>query len=52
MRTAFGLIGASVGGWAGWALGAPVSFFVAFLVSMVGTGVGLYMGYRFAARYS
>ena len=34
--------GMSVGGWIGWALGAQVSIFTAFIVSMVGTGVGLF----------
>ena len=34
--------GMSVGGWIGWALGEQVSIFTAFVVSMVGTGVGLF----------
>jgi hypothetical protein len=32
----------TIGGWLGWAIGAKVSIFTAFVVSMVGTGVGLY----------
>lgn len=40
------LIGMSVGGWIGWALGAYVSFFTAFILSVVGTGVGLYVARR------
>jgi len=36
------LIGMTVGGWVGWALGATISIFTAFIVSMVGTGLGLY----------
>ena len=52
MRKLFGLIGATVGGWLGWAIGAPISIFTAFLISIVGTGVGLYIGYRLASRYS
>lgn len=51
MRRMFGLIGATAGGWLGWALGAPLSLFVAFLFGMVGTGLGLYLGYRIAANY-
>jgi hypothetical protein len=35
------LLECPVGGWIGWALGAQVSIFVAFIVSMVGTGLGL-----------
>ena len=38
----------SVGGWLGWALGTPVSFFTAFMLSIVGTGLGLYVGKRVA----
>jgi hypothetical protein len=26
----------------GWFIGEPISFFTVFIVSMVGTGVGLY----------
>jgi len=40
----------SAGGWVGWAVGAPVSFFTAFMLSAVGSGVGLYAGIRFS-RY-
>jgi len=36
------LIGMTVGGWVGWTLGATISIFTAFIVSMVGTGLGLY----------
>jgi phosphate/sulfate permease len=42
-------LGASVGGAIGWWLGAPVGTMTAFVVSMVGTGVGLYAGRRVAA---
>lgn len=44
-------VGATVGGYAGWALGAPVGVFAAFVVSMIGTGLGLYAGRRFARHY-
>ncbi len=52
MRKLFGLIGASAGGWLGWALGAPISMFAAYMASIVLTGVGMYLGFRFAARFS
>ncbi len=42
MKGFLSFFGMSVGGWIGWALGAQVSIFTAFIVSMVGTGVGLY----------
>jgi hypothetical protein len=43
------LLGASVGGAIGWWLGAPVGIMTAFVVSMLGTGVGVYVGRRVAA---
>jgi hypothetical protein len=42
MRRLLDLIGMTVGGWIGWTAGAMVSLFTAFIVGMVGTGVGLY----------
>jgi len=42
------LLGASVGGAIGWWLGAPVGTMTAFVISMVGTGVGIYAGRRIA----
>ena len=44
------LVGASVGGAVGWWLGAPVGTMTAFLLSMVGTALGVYAGRRIAAR--
>ena len=44
-------IGATIGGWVGWAVGAPVGMFTAFAVSMVGTGVGMYYGRRAAEHW-
>ena len=46
MKRILDLIGMTVGGWVGWTLGATISFFTAFVVSMVGTGVGLYAARR------
>jgi hypothetical protein len=45
------MIAMTVGGWIGWAVGARVSLFTAFIVSMVGTGVGLWAGRRYIGRY-
>lgn len=42
MKRLLNLVGMTIGGWLGWQLGALVSFFTAFIVSMVGTGLGLY----------
>lgn len=51
MTKLFGFLGATVGGWIGWALGAPVGMFTAFMLSMVGTGLGIYAGKQLARRY-
>ena len=46
MKRLLDLIGMSVGGWLGWTLGAWVGIFTAFIISMVGTGIGLYLTRR------
>ena len=51
MRKLFTLVGGTLGSYAGWALGATVGTMTAFMVSMVGTGVGIYAGLRLARRY-
>ena len=51
MNRLLGWLGAFAGGWIGWALGAPAGIFTAFLASMVGTGMGLYLGRRVADRW-
>jgi len=50
MKRLFGFIGMTAGGWIGWWLGAFVSIFTAFMIGMVGTGVGLYAANRMAKR--
>jgi len=37
--------------WLGWWLGYQFNFFAAFILSMVGTGVGLYAGKQFTNMY-
>ena len=41
-------VGASVGGAVGWWAGDRIGLFSAFILSIVGTGVGLYLGRRMA----
>ena len=48
MTKVLAITGATVGGYAGWALGALVGPFTAFMVSMIGTGFGMYWGRRIA----
>ncbi len=50
MKGFLNFFGMSVGGWIGWALGAQISIFTAFVVSMVGTGVGLFYTQRAIKR--
>jgi hypothetical protein len=46
-----GFFGATIGGAVGWWVGAPVGMMTAFMLSMVGTGAGLYAGRKFASHY-
>lgn len=45
------MVGATIGGGIGWWFGAQVGIMTAFIVSMVGTGVGIYWGRRVAREY-
>jgi hypothetical protein len=51
MLKLYSFIGATAGSYAGWALGAPVGLTTAFIISMVGTGFGIYVGRRVAHHY-
>jgi hypothetical protein len=51
MKKLFSFIGATAGSYAGWALGERFGFTTAFMLSMVGTGLGIYFGQRFAQNY-
>jgi hypothetical protein len=46
MKRLLDMIGLTIGGYLGWMVGAWISFFAAFIVSMVGTGLGLYAARR------
>lgn len=46
-----GWIGATIGGGIGWWLGARVGIMTAFMVSVVGTGAGLYAARRYFSDY-
>lgn len=47
----YSFIGATVGSYAGWLLGATIGFTTAFMISMVGTGLGIYAGLKVAKYY-
>ena len=51
MLKLYSFIGATIGSYAGWALGSTVGIMTAFMVSMVGTGLGIYAGRRVARYY-
>ncbi len=51
MRGMLNFVGMTAGGWVGWQLGALVSFFTAFMIGMVGTGLGLYAAQRATRRW-
>jgi hypothetical protein len=50
MKGILNFVGMSVGGGIGWALGAEISVFAAYIVSVVGTGLGLYVSQRTLKR--
>jgi uncharacterized membrane protein YeaQ/YmgE (transglycosylase-associated protein family) len=43
-----GFIGATIGSYAGWALGSRFGMMTAFMLSIVGTGLGIYVARRVA----
>lgn len=51
MSKLLAFFGMTVGGWIGWAVGVRFGLFAAFLLSIVGTGVGLYYGRKLANEY-
>lgn len=44
-------LGASIGGAVGWWLGAHLGLMTAFVLSVIGTAGGVYVGRRIAASY-
>ncbi|MDQ2667335.1 MAG: hypothetical protein M3Z05_15155, partial [Gemmatimonadota bacterium] len=44
-------IGATIGGSVGWWAGSGVGFMTSFFISMIGTGIGIYVGKRLADHY-
>jgi phosphate/sulfate permease len=51
VKKLFSFIGATALGYVGWFIGAPVGMTTAFIVSMVGSGVGMYYGRKIAGYY-
>jgi hypothetical protein len=44
----FAFVGANVGGWIGWVIGAHVGFMTGCMLSIAGTAAGVYIGRRAA----
>ena len=51
MTKLLAFVGATIGGYAGWWIGSGVGIMTAFMVSMVGTGVGIYAGRKIGKHY-
>ncbi len=44
------MVGGTIGSYVGWALGARAGIMTAFMLSMVGTGLGMFAAHRAATR--
>ena len=51
MGKLFAFIGATVGSYAGWFIGAKVGITTAVMLSFVGTGFGIYYGRKIASNH-
>lgn len=51
MKKILSSCGMFLGGWIGWAIGMHAGLFTAFIVSMVGSGAGLYAALRVSSHY-
>ncbi|HEX2723766.1 MAG TPA: hypothetical protein VHM24_12695 [Gemmatimonadaceae bacterium] len=45
------LIGTTIGSYSGWWLGARFGLMTAFILGVIGTGIGFYFGRRIAQHY-
>ena len=45
-------IATTIGGSLGWAAGEHWGIMGSFMISMVGTGVGMYVGFKVAEKYT
>lgn len=50
MSKLIGFIGATIGSYAGWALGSRFGIMTSFVLSIVGAGLGIYVGRRVATE--
>ena len=52
MGRLFGFVGSTILGYIGWFLGARIGITTAVILSIVGTGLGIYYGRKVAQYYS
>jgi hypothetical protein len=52
MKRLLVLVGTTVGGALGWWIGDHAGIMTAFILSMIGTGLGMYIGSRIAREYT
>jgi uncharacterized protein YcfJ len=51
MSKLLAIIGATIGGWLGWWIGDLVGVMTAYMLGVVGTAGGVYVGYRIAREH-
>lgn len=51
MKKMAGFIGGTIGGYVGWYLGDHWGMMTAFVLSMIGTGIGMYYAVKFVREY-
>jgi hypothetical protein len=51
MQKLFWFIGSTLGGMIGWWVGEPFGIMTAVILSAVGTGLGIYVGYKVIRDY-
>jgi tetrahydromethanopterin S-methyltransferase subunit G len=52
LKKLLGFVGTTIGSAAGWWLGRHIGIMTAFLLSVMGTGIGLYVGLRIGRAYT
>jgi hypothetical protein len=50
MLKAIPYVAASFGAWAGWAVGRQAGLFAAYMLAIIGIGVGIYLGRQLVKR--
>jgi len=51
LERTFAFLGATLGGWVGWALGSPLSLIAGLFVGLIGMGTGIWLARRLVDDY-